>query len=196
MTEIAKYAEHPERCIGAHPYNPPHLIPLLELTKGEKTTEENIQTAYDLYKKIGKEPIILQKEVLGFIANRLQMGLLREACEMMMRGVCTVEDIDKALTYGPGLRWALMGTFMCLELSGGKKGIEGCINDLEPSWNLWLEDMASWTKFPYEDWAHRAQLGMNDEIANREPEFGNNHDDIIRFRDDCLLDILKMHNKL
>lgn len=195
ISEIAKMAKHPERCIGGHPYNPPHLIPLIDLVRGEKTSDEVAQCAYDFYKLLGKEPIIIKKEVPGFIANRLQMALYREAADMVMRDVCTVEDIDKALVFGPGLRWALLGVFICFELSGAKAGIEGLLEKLEPAWNDWLKDMADWKDFP-SDWKKTVQEGVNAELANREPQFGRNHEDIIRFRDDSLLEILKMHNKL
>lgn len=196
MTEIAKDAIHPERCVGAHPYNPPHLIPLIEITKAEKSSDEAVQTAYDFFKLCKKEPIILQKEVLGFVSNRLQMGMIREICHLVMTGVCSVEDIDKAIVFGPGLRWALLGTCMCLELSGAQDGIEGLIHKLEPSWNIWLKDMANWEDFPYDEWPATVQAGVIEEMKNREPEFGNNHDEIIRFRDDALLDLLKLHKKL
>ncbi len=196
MSEIAKVAQHPERCLGAHPYNPPHLIPLIELTKPETTSEETIRCAYDLYKLIGKEPIILNKEVVGFISNRLQMALYREVIHLVMTGVCSVEDIDKALVFGPGLRWAIMGELMCFEMSGGDGGISGLLEKLEPGWAVWLKDMANWQDFPYEEWSEVAQEGINEEMANRDPEFGNDHESIIRFRDDALLELLKMHKKL
>ena len=109
VTEIAKNAKHPERFIGAHPYNPPHLIPLVELTRGEKTDDHVLEVAKEFYQMIDKEPVVLQKEALGFICNRIQMAVYREVCNLVMKGVCTIEDADKAVTYGPGLRWAIMG---------------------------------------------------------------------------------------
>lgn len=196
ISEIAKMARHPERCVGGHPYNPPHLIPLVEITKSEQTSNEAVQCAYDFYKMIGKEPIVLQKETLGFLANRLQIALYREIVHLVMNGVCTVEDADKALVFGPGLRWAIMGMCMCLELSGGKVGIEGLTHHLEPSWNLWLKDMANWDEFPYKDWPEIVQKGVLEELANRPAEFGNTHESITRFRDDFLIDILEGHKKL
>ena len=120
VSEIASVAEHPERFIGAHPYNPPHLIPLVELTKGEKTTPEVLETAKSFYQMIGKEPVVLQKEALGFICNRIQMALYREVASLVMNGVCTIEDADKAVTFGPGLRWAIMGPSLVFELGGGE----------------------------------------------------------------------------
>ncbi len=196
MSEIATVAQHPERCVGAHPYNPPHLIPLVELTKAEKTSEEAIQCAYDFYKLIGKEPIILNKEVVGFISNRLQLGIYREIINLVMNGVCSVEDVDKALVFGPGLRWAIMGVCMCLEMSGGDAGAKALLEKMEPGWNVWLKDVASWQDFPYPEWPDVMQEGINQEMADREPEFGNDHESIIRFRDDALLDLLKIHKKL
>ncbi len=196
MSEIAKVAQHPERCLGAHPYNPPHLIPLVELTKAEETSEEALTCAYDFYKLIGKEPIILNKEVVGFISNRLQMGVYREIMHLVMTGVCSVEDIDKALVFGPGLRWGVMGCLMCLEMSGGDGGISGLLEKMADGWEVWLKDMANWQDFPYEDWPEIVQEGINEEMANRDPEFGNDHESIIRFRDDALLELLKIHKKL
>ncbi|MDY6307523.1 MAG: 3-hydroxyacyl-CoA dehydrogenase family protein, partial [Oribacterium sp.] len=101
VTEIAKYAKHPERFVGGHPYNPPHLIPLVEITKGEKTEDWAVEKAKAFYTEIGMEPVVLQKEALGFICNRLQMALYREVVNLVLSGVCTVEDADKAVTFGP-----------------------------------------------------------------------------------------------
>ncbi len=196
MTEIAKDAVHPERCVVGHPYNPPHLIPLVDVCKSEYTSDECAKCAYDFYKLLGKEPVMLKKEALGFIANRLQMALWREATEMVHREICSLEDIDKAVVFGPGLRWALMGPGVCFQLSGGEGGIEGLLHHLEPSWNLWLEDMADWHHFPYDEWPAESQKGLDEEKANRDPAFGNTDEEITAWRDDCLLELLKMHKKL
>lgn len=195
ITEIASVAKHPERFIGAHPYNPPHLIPLVEITKGEKTTDEVINKAKDFYQSIGKEAVVLQKEALGFICNRLQMALYREVCDLVMRGVCTIEDADKAVTYGPGLRWGIMGPSLVFELGGGKNGIEGLMKHLTPSINLWLNDMADFKEMP-EKFAHIAQLGVNEELENRTETIGNNDESLAEYRDKMLIELLKLHNKL
>ena len=100
ISDIAAKAAHPERCVGAHPYNPPHLIPLVELTSGDKTDPALLRLAYDFYQSIGKEAVLLRRECPGFIANRLQLALYREVQDLVMRGVCSVEDADKALVYG------------------------------------------------------------------------------------------------
>ena len=195
ITEIARNAKHPERFIGAHPYNPPHLIPLVEITKGEKTTEENVKLAYDLYKSIKKEPVILQKEALGFICNRIQMAVYREVCDLVMRGVCTIEDADKAVTYGPGIRWAIMGPSLVFELGGGQGHIDGLMKHLNESINLWLNDMADWKEFP-EKFPEVARKGVEEALKNRNPEIGNTDESLAEYRDKMLIEILKLHNKL
>lgn len=196
ITEIAKFAKHPERCIGGHPYNPPHLIPLVECTKGEKTTEEFVQRAKAFYLSVGKEPVILQKEALGFIANRLQQGLFREAANLVMKGVCTVEDIDKATTFGPGIRWGIMGPALIFELGGGEKGIKGVFDDhMLPSINLWLEDMADFKEYP-DGFADLIQKGVDEELKNRPAEIGQDRESLQQYRDDMLIALLKLHNKL
>lgn len=196
ITEIAKYAEHPERCLGAHPYNPPHLIPLVEMSKGEKTSQEVVDLAYSFYKKIGKEPIVLQKEALGFIANRLQAVLYREIVDLVLKGVCSVEDADKACLFGPGLRYGIMGPNMIFHLGGGEKGIKGMMENLAiPAFALWLPDVAKWEKIPPE-WPDIAQKGIVEAMANRDPYSGNTNEEIAKFRDDMLISLLKLHNKL
>jgi len=195
ITEIAKFSAHPERCIGAHPYNPPHIIPLVEITKGDKTSPEAVKCACDFYVRLGKEPIVLQKESLGFIANRLQMGLFREAVDLVTRGVCSVEDIDKAVTFGPGLRWALLGPNLIFQLAGGEHGIRGSSLHMNPSAEKWLADMAKWDKFP-DGWPDIAQTGVDNEMANRSVEFGKTNEEIIQFRDQGLFEILKYHKKM
>lgn len=195
ITEIASVAKYPERFIGAHPYNPPHLIPLVEITKGEKTSDEVIAKAKAFYQSIGKEAVVLQKEALGFICNRLQMALYREVCDLVMRGVCTIEDADKAVTYGPGLRWGIMGPSLVFELGGGKNGIEGLMKHLTPSINLWLNDMADFKEMP-EEFASIAQLGVNEELKNRNENIGNTDESLAEYRDKMLIELLKLHNKL
>jgi carnitine 3-dehydrogenase len=195
ITEIAKNAKYPERIVGGHPYNPPHLIPLVEISKGEKTSEDVIAKTKEFYTLIGKEPVVLQKEALGFICNRLQMALYREVAELVMRGVCTVEDADKAVTYGPGIRWGIMGPSMVFELGGGKVGVDGLMNHLHDSITLWLNDMADWKEFP-DKWPEIAKKGVEEEIKNRPKEIGNDDASLAEYRDKMLIEMLKLHNKL
>lgn len=195
ITEIAKDSKHPERCIGAHPYNPPHLIPLVEITRGSLTSDETVKTACDFYRLLGKEPIVLQKEALGFISNRLQLALYREAINLVLEGVCSVEDVDKAVCYGPGLRYALMGPNLIFQLGGGQVGLKGLLEHVGPSIELWWSDMAVWKKFP-EGSREIMQKGVLLEMQNRKEEEGRTTDDIARWRDEKLLNLLKLLNRI
>lgn len=195
VTEIAKNAKHPERFIGAHPYNPPHLIPLVELTRGEKTDDHILEVAREFYQMIDKEPVVLQKEALGFICNRIQMAVYREVCSLVMKGVCTIEDADKAVTYGPGLRWAIIGPSLVFELGGGEGHIDGLMKHLNPSISLWLHDMADFKDFP-EEFPEIARKGVEESLKNRPKEIGNDDQSLAEYRDKMLISLLKLHNKL
>lgn len=197
ISEIAKFAKHPERFVGGHPYNPPHLIPLIEMTKGEKTDAAVLELARQFYLKMGKEPVVLNKEALGFISNRLQQGVLREMAHLVMDGVCSVEDIDKALTFGPGLRWGVMGPMLIFELGGGGngKGFTTIFNLVGKSVEMWLADMADFKKYP-EGFVEMAQKGINEAIANRPAEIGNDTASLRAYRDKILIELLKLHKKL
>lgn len=195
VSEIAKNAKHPERFIGTHPYNPPHLIPLVELTKGDKTDEHVLEVAKEFYQSIDKEPVVLQKEALGFICNRIQMAVYREVCNLVMNGVCTIEDADKAVTYGPGLRWAIMGPSLVFELGGGEGHIDGLMKHLNPSISLWLHDMADFKDFP-EEFPEIARKGVEEAMKNRPAEIGNDDQSLAEYRDKMLIELLKLHNKL
>ncbi len=195
ISEITRKAKHPERCIGAHPYNPPHLIPLVELSKGEKTSEEAIEIACNFYKGIGKEPIVLKKEAPGFIANRLQIALYREAVDLVVNGICTVEDVDKAALFGPGLRYGIMGPNMIFHLGGGPYGIKGLLQHIGGAAEVWMEDMADWKKWP-DGWDDIAQSGVKEAMLNRPEEAGRTEEEINKWRDDMLIELLRLHKKL
>lgn len=195
ISEIAKEAKYPERIIGAHPYNPPHLIPLVELSGGKKTKEEILYKTKNFYKSIDKEPVILKKEALGFISNRLQMALYREVLDLVERGVCTYEDVDIACCYGPGLRYALMGPNLIYQLGGGDKGVKGLFSHVGPSIESWWEDMAKWTKWP-ENHLEKIQNGVDEEMKNRKPGQGQTDEELAKFRDEGLVMLLKYHGKI
>lgn len=195
VSEIAKNTIHPERFIGAHPYNPPHLIPLVELTKGNNTSDEVLECAKEFYQLIDKEPVVLQKEALGFICNRIQMAVYREVCDLVMKGVCSIEDADKAVTYGPGLRWAIMGPSLVFELGGGEGHIDGLMKHLNPSISLWLHDMADFKNFP-EEFPEVARKGVEEALKNRPREIGNDDASLAEYRDKMLISLLKLHKKL
>src|SRR5215470_7447 len=125
MSEIQKgAASHPERCVIAHPFNPPHLIPLTEIVGGAKTSEETIRRAAEFYTSIGQKTVRLNKEMPGHVANRLQGALAREVYYLVSEGVVSAADVDTALSWGPGLRWGIMGNMMLNHLGGGPGGIE------------------------------------------------------------------------
>lgn len=115
---------HPERCVIGHPFNPPHLIPLVEVVGGKKTSEETIRRAMEFYTSIGKKAVRLNKELPGHVANRLQGALAREVYYLVAEDVLSAADVDDALSYGPGLRWGIMGNMMLNHLGGGPGGIE------------------------------------------------------------------------
>ena len=125
MSEIQLSAvSHPERCVIAHPFNPPHVIPLVEIVGGAKTSEATIQRATKFYTSIGKKTVRLNKEMPGHVANRLQAALAREVYYLVAEDVLSATDVDTALSWGPGLRWGVMGNMMLNHLGGGPGGIE------------------------------------------------------------------------
>ena len=119
--------------IVGHPFNPPHLIPLVEISGGDLTAPQVLDWAVAFYLAIGKAPVLMRKEAYGHIANRLTAALFREAVHMVAEGITTVEGIDEVITQGPGLRWALQGPFTTYHLAGGAGGIEHYMRHLGPT---------------------------------------------------------------
>ena len=117
-------ASHPERCVIGHPFNPPHVIPLVEIVGGAKTSEQTVRRAEEFYTSIGKKTVRLRKELPGHVANRLQAALAREVYHLIAEDVLSAADVDAALSWGPGLRWGVMGNMMLNHLGGGPGGIE------------------------------------------------------------------------
>jgi 3-hydroxyacyl-CoA dehydrogenase len=123
ISNLQAKCKFPERCVLGHPFNPPHLIPLVEVVGGAKTSHETIDATMTFYREIGKWPIRINKEVKGHVANRLQGALWREAASLVADGVVSVADVDAAISQGPGLRWAIMGPLLTLHLGGGEGGL-------------------------------------------------------------------------
>src|SRR6058998_330122 len=121
---IQSQCKHPERVVIGHPFNPPHIIPLVEVVGGAKTSPEAIQQAMAFYASIGKKPILLRKEVPGHVANRLQVALYKEVLYLIQQGVLSVADADDAVSWGPGLRWGIMGPSLQWHVGGGAGGIK------------------------------------------------------------------------
>src|ERR1700734_2821739 len=125
MSDIQMGApSHPERCVIGHPFNPPHLVPLVEIVGGTRTSQTTIQRADEFYTSIGQRTVRLNKEMPGHVANRLQAALAREVYYLVSEGVVSAADVDTALCWGPGLRWGVMGNLMLNHLGGGPGGIE------------------------------------------------------------------------
>ncbi|HEY0918314.1 3-hydroxyacyl-CoA dehydrogenase NAD-binding domain-containing protein [Devosia sp.] len=119
MTDLQGGLSTPGRFVIGHPFNPPHLIPLVEVVPGDRTTAETVDFCMAFYRAIGKHPIHVRKEVPGHLGNRLQAALYREAVNLVAEGVASVEDVDRAITHGPGLRWSIIGPHLAYHLAGG-----------------------------------------------------------------------------
>ena len=148
MTDLARDLRTPERFVIGHPFNPPHLIPLVEVVGGERTAPGTIDAAMAFYRAIGKHPIRLNREAPGHLANRLQSALWREAVHAVAEGVASVADIDAAVAYGPGLRWALMGPHLTFHLAGGEGGMEHFMEHLGPANEVWWRSLGQPTLTP------------------------------------------------
>src|SRR6202011_2157193 len=144
MSEIQLGAvAHPERCVIGHPFNPPHIIPLVEIVGGAKTSEDTIRRASEFYTKLGKRTVRLRKEVPGHVANRLQAALAREVYYLVAEDVVSVADIDRALCWGPGLRWGIMGQVLLNHLGGGQGGIEHFFDQFTGPMTAWWKVLGS-----------------------------------------------------
>jgi 3-hydroxyacyl-CoA dehydrogenase len=135
--------KHPERCVIGHPFNPPHLIPLVEIVGGEKTSAATIERSIAFYTSIGKRPIHVKKEVIGHVANRLQAAIYREVVYLIDQGVLSVTDADAAVSWGPGLRWGLMGPNLLFHLAGGQGGIQHFMEHLAGPMTTWWKDLGN-----------------------------------------------------
>jgi 3-hydroxyacyl-CoA dehydrogenase len=144
MSEVQKgAASHPDRCVIAHPFNPPHLIPLVEIVGGAKTSEATIARAAEFYTSIGQRTVRLNKEMPGHVANRLQAALAREVYYLVSEGVVSAADVDTALCWGPGLRWGVMGNMMLNHLGGGPDGIEHFFQQFSGPMTAWWKTLGS-----------------------------------------------------
>jgi carnitine 3-dehydrogenase len=144
MSEIQKgAATHPERCVIGHPFNPPHLIPLTEIVGGAKTSEATIQRASEFYTSIGQKTVRVNKELPGHVANRLQSALAREVYYLVAEGVVSAADVDTALSWGPGLRWGIMGNMLLNHLGGGPGGIEHFFQQFSGPMTAWWKTLGS-----------------------------------------------------
>lgn len=133
--------QNPSRMVLGHPFNPPHLIPLVEVMGNDKTAPGVVETAERFYASVGKTTIRVNKEVPGHVANRLQAAVWREAINLVIEGVASVEDVDKAMWAGPGLRWAAMGPTMLFNLGAGEGGLQAFCDHFADTFNGWWDDL-------------------------------------------------------
>jgi carnitine 3-dehydrogenase len=179
---------NPERVVLGHPFNPPHLIPLVEVAGGRATTPLSIERALAFYRAIGKHAIHLKKESRGHVANRLQAALWQEAFHLVASGVASVADVDAAIAHGPGLRWALLGPFLNLHLSGGPGGIGALFG--KP---LWQATESMWrdlgTVSVDADLGCQISDGVVAELAAYQEV------ETVRQRDEALLELLQLKAK-
>jgi 3-hydroxypropionate dehydrogenase (NADP+) len=142
MSEIQKVVMRPQRCVLVHPFLPVHLLPLVEIVGGKQTAPQTVEITYNLMERLGKSPVRLKKEVSGYIVNRLQAAVLREAIDLVATGVASAEDVDRAFCTGMGMRDPFIGPFLRAHLAGG--GIEGFVEYYSESYRLRWESMATW----------------------------------------------------
>ena len=184
ISRVSAKCRHPQRCVIGHPFNPPHLIPLVEVVGGAKTSSEAITKAMNFYRDIGKHPIHIRKEVRGHVANRLQAALWREAVHLVTEGVVSVADADAAIAYGPGLRWALMGPHLTFHMAGGEGGMAHFMSHIGPAMQGWMDDLGQTRLTPE---VQKAIInGVTEEAAGRSMA------DLQRWRDRKLIEILKV----
>ena len=179
-TKLQEGSLYPQSILVGHPYNPAYLLPLIELCGGEQTAPEAIEKAKEIYTGMGKVAVVCKKEIYGFIVNRLSWAALDAAKECVRDGVCSVEDMDKAIMFGPGMRMAVTGQLLTISL-----GVEGGFRAIADKYG---EESTPWNEV-------YAQ-GVDEEIANRDPSIGNTVDSVCKFRDYAFAELLKLHKLL
>jgi 3-hydroxyacyl-CoA dehydrogenase len=188
MSEIQKgAAAHPERCVIAHPFNPPHLIPLVEIVGGAKTSEETIRRVAEFYTSIGQRTVRVNKELPGHVANRLQSAVLREVYYLVAEGVVSAADVDTALSWGPGLRWGTMGAMILNHLGGGPGGIEHFFQQFTGPMTAWWKTLGSPVLTP--EVQKKLIDSVHAEVGSRTIE------ELEAARDELLLGLLELRTK-
>jgi len=183
-SRLQSQCKHPERLLIGHPFAPVYLLPLVEVVGSEQTSSDAVSRAGAFYRSIGMRPLHVRREIEAYIADRLQESLYREALHLIDQGVATVAEIDAAVTGGPGLRWAFMGTFLAWHLGGGPGGMRHTIEQFGPALEL--------------PWSHMKAPELTDELKQRivegcEDESGDRvFSEMERRRDRCLVEIQKV----
>ncbi|MEV5778614.1 3-hydroxyacyl-CoA dehydrogenase NAD-binding domain-containing protein [Streptomyces antimycoticus] len=188
MTDMQTEAADPGRLVVGHPFNPPYLIPLVEVVGGERTDAAAVEWASRFYKVAGKSVITMERELPGFIANRLQEALWREALHMVAGGEATVKEIDDSITEGPGLRWAFMGPCLTFALAGGEGGMGHMLDHFGPSLK------SPWTRLEapeLDDTLRAAMVDGCDEAAG-----SRTIAQLVAERDQGVIDVLRATGRL
>lgn len=189
MSDIARGLRHPERCVVAHPTNPPHLIPLVEVVGGQETAPEVVEATYAFMAEIGQRPIRCRKEIFGYVLNRLQFALVKEAFYLLKNGVASCADIDRCVTEGLGLRWAFSGPFAVEELNA--RDIEEDLQKFGPAIRELIGSLGDFHG-PEEEDIQLAAAGV------REMFSGRGHDEVLAWRRRLMLQLraMKEQNRL
>src|SRR5215471_14995603 len=177
----------PERCVIAHPFNPPHIMPLVEIVGGAKTSEATIQRAAEFYTSIGQRTVRLNKEMPGHVANRLQAALGREVYYLVAEGVVSAADVDTALSWGPGLRWGIMGNMLLNHLGGGPGGIEHFFQQFTGPMTAWWKTLGSPALTP--EMQKKLIDSVHAEVGSRTIE------ELEAERDEILLGLIELRTK-
>ena len=177
---------HPERCVIGHPFNPPHLVPLVEIVGGAKTSEETIERVAEFYKSIGRRTVRVRKEMPGHVANRLQAAIAREVYYLVAEGVVSAADVDTALCWGPGLRWGLMGNMLLNHLGGGKGGIEHFLEQFTRPMTAWWKSLGNPVLTP--EVQRKLIDSVHAEVGSRSIE------ELAAERDEMLLGLLELRS--
>jgi 3-hydroxypropionate dehydrogenase (NADP+) len=185
MTEIQTAVTRPERCVLVHPFLPVHLLPLVEVVGGEQTVPETVEITCRLMETIGKAPVRLKKEVSGYIVNRLQAAILREAMDLVASGVASAEEVDQAFCSGMGMRDPFIGPLLRAHLAGN--GIESFVEHYAESYRLRWESMATWNTVP-----SQVRDTVVDSVNEMPIVRDKSLDEIKNWRDKMLMEILKL----
>ena len=186
-SRIQSKAQHPERVLIAHPFNPVYLLPLVEIVPGKKTAKKNILKANKFYTKMGMKTLILKKELPGYLSDRLQESMWRESLHIINEGFASTKDLDDAIIYGPGLRWSLMGTFLTFHLAGGELGMKHMLEQFGPALKL------PWTKLkaPKLTNSLKKKIIEGTKIQSKKKSVKN----LANLRDNFLIDLQKLLKK-
>ena len=185
-TKIQSKCKYPNRVLIGHPFNPVYLLPLVEIVKGKNTSQQSALKLKKIYKDIGMKPLMVRKEIEGYISDRLQEALWRESLHLIKDGIASTEEIDDAIVYGPGLRWAFMGVCLTFHLAGGEEGMKHMLEQFGPALKL------PWTKLKAPELNKKLKDRM---ISGTKKQAGKfSIDDLEKQRDFFLIEIMKTLN--